>query len=107
MQLKNGVIGMLALCGAAAGAAKAQPYVVNISGATLQQNFFNALASTNDFLDVDGDGVVQENVAPYDVNSPFNANQCQFAGLPSSGSQKAVAGTRQRRFSKLSFQNLV
>jgi uncharacterized membrane protein len=36
-----------------------------------------------------------------------NTNQCQRAGLPSSGSQNAVAGIRQRRLSKLSFQNFV
>ena len=75
MQLRNRLIGMLAVCGAAAGAATAQPFVVNITGATLQQNFFKALASTNDFIDVDGDGIVQENVAPYDVAPPFNVNQ--------------------------------
>ncbi len=54
---------VLGLC--AAGAAVAQPkkdgtpvgpYVVNLSGATLQQNFFLAPASTNDFLDLDNDG---------------------------------------------------
>jgi len=33
--------------------------------------------------------------------------QCQRAGLPSSGSQNELAGTRHRRFSKLSFQNFV
>lgn len=29
---------------------------INISGATLFRNFFNSLAATNDFIDVDGDG---------------------------------------------------
>jgi hypothetical protein len=38
-------------------------------------------------------------------SSPLSANQCQFSGFPPSGSQKAVAGTRHRRFAKLSFQN--
>jgi hypothetical protein len=45
-----------AICGLSS-AALAQPFVVNLSGATLQQNFFLAPASTNDFLDLDGDGL--------------------------------------------------
>ncbi|MBL0927145.1 MAG: hypothetical protein IBJ11_05765 [Phycisphaerales bacterium] len=55
------------------------PFLVNISGATLQQNFFLSLASTNDFLDVDGDGNsiplngVVDQLAPAGLN-PFNAN---------------------------------
>lgn len=40
---------------ATAGAASAQQ--VNISGATLFANFFTAQASTNDFIDVDNDGI--------------------------------------------------
>lgn len=50
----------LIACGMAGGlcsVAHAQaPYLVNISGATLQRNFFIAPASTNDFCDVDHDG---------------------------------------------------
>ena len=75
------LLGMLAACGAALGvtsAASAQPYVVNISGATLLRNLINAPAGTNDFVDVDGDGVttpIPDQLAPYDVTAPFNANQ--------------------------------
>ncbi|MEM9065646.1 MAG: GC-type dockerin domain-anchored protein [Planctomycetota bacterium] len=46
---------LLAACGATAGIASAQPFVINIFGATLQEQFFIAPASTNDFIDVDGD----------------------------------------------------
>lgn len=51
---------LAAACGAACGAAglaRAQPYLINISGATLLENFLKAPASTNDFFDVDGNGV--------------------------------------------------
>ena len=39
------------------GAASAQPYLINLSGATLLENFFSARASTVDFIDADGNGV--------------------------------------------------
>ncbi len=45
------------LVGAAASMASAQPYVINIAGATLLENFVSAPASTNDFIDVDGNGI--------------------------------------------------
>jgi hypothetical protein len=51
----------MGLVGTTAGLANAQtgviksPYVINISGATLQDNAFAVNASTNDFIDVDGD----------------------------------------------------
>jgi len=51
---------MLAVCGASLGLASlanAQGYVVNISGATLLENYVKSEASTNDFIDVDGDGI--------------------------------------------------
>ena len=38
------------------------PFVVNLSGATLQQNFFLAPASTNDFLDLDADGIIDRRI---------------------------------------------
>ncbi len=60
-------------------AALAQPFAVNGSGATLQQNFFRAPASTNDFIDVNGDGVVTPSfnaqLAPFDVTFPFVSTQ--------------------------------
>ncbi|MEL6395796.1 MAG: hypothetical protein AAFQ71_07305 [Planctomycetota bacterium] len=51
---------MLAACGAASGLASAQlagqNRVVSGAGATLQEAFFRSPVSTNDFIDVDGDG---------------------------------------------------
>ncbi|MDX2115718.1 MAG: hypothetical protein SFZ24_08890 [Planctomycetota bacterium] len=38
-----------------AGSDPARPFVINVTGATLMENFIKAPASTNDFLDVDGD----------------------------------------------------
>ncbi len=52
-QLK--IAGLIACCGLAAPAA-AQPFLVNISGATLLESFLTSRASTNDFVDLDGDG---------------------------------------------------
>ncbi|MGE3108064.1 MAG: dockerin type I domain-containing protein [Phycisphaerales bacterium] len=52
---------LLAACGAISGLgahADAQPYLINISGATLQENFFSAPASTREFLDINGGGVM-------------------------------------------------
>ena len=50
------IVSMLAACGMAC-VANAQPYEVTISGATLLENFLVAPASTNDFIDLDGDGI--------------------------------------------------
>jgi len=55
--------------------------VINISGATLLENFVKAPASTNDFIDVDNDGIAgvfnngPDQLAPFDVTLPFNVNQ--------------------------------
>ncbi len=87
---------LLAACGTTAAlsaAASAQttiqgPSMINISGATLFENFFAAPASTNDFIDVDKDGNARslgsagiDQLAPffaapnYDLEiSPFNGN---------------------------------
>ncbi len=57
--MKNKNVMMLALaCGTSMGLAStaSAQSVINISGATLFQNFFAAGASTIDFIDVDGDG---------------------------------------------------
>ncbi len=51
------IIGLVSCCGLAASTALAQPSVINISGASLLENYVRSLASTNDFIDVDGDGV--------------------------------------------------
>ena len=54
MQARNmQVFRLLAASGAALGfaaAASAQPSVINISGATLLENYVKAPASTNDFI---------------------------------------------------------
>ena len=55
---RNRLASLLVAAGAVIGTgsvAQAQ-YVINVTGATLFANFFNAPASTNDFIDVDGDG---------------------------------------------------
>ncbi len=57
----------------------AQPFLINGGGATLQESFFRSLASTNDFIDVNGDGVVTPSfsaqLAPFDSTPPFMASQ--------------------------------
>ena len=50
------ILSLVAACGLA-GIVNAQPYEVTISGATLLENFLKSSASTNDFIDLDGDGV--------------------------------------------------
>ncbi|MBL8746582.1 MAG: hypothetical protein JNK58_09540 [Phycisphaerae bacterium] len=50
-----GTTASIALAGTSA--VTERPVVVNISGATLMQNFIQGLASTNDFLDLDRDGI--------------------------------------------------
>jgi hypothetical protein len=53
-------ISIVAACGTCfsiAAVVNAQPRVVNISGATLLENYVRAPASTNDYLDLDGDGI--------------------------------------------------
>ncbi len=88
----NRLLGLVAAAGAALGvqsAASAQPYVVNISGATLLRNLLIAPAGTNDFVDVDNDGLstpLPDQLAPYDVTAPFNTNQwfqVQYRGVGS------------------------
>lgn len=66
---------VLAACGGAAGLATAQPYSVNGSGATLLEALFRAPANTLDFIDADGDGIVQEQLAPFDSSFPFISTQ--------------------------------
>ena len=51
------VVGLLTVCGLAATTALAQPSVINISGATLLENYVRSPASTNDFIDVDSNGI--------------------------------------------------
>ncbi|MFG0306912.1 MAG: GC-type dockerin domain-anchored protein [Phycisphaerales bacterium JB040] len=49
------ITALVAVCGGAAGIANAQSIVTG-TGATLQEAFFRSPASTNDYIDVDGDG---------------------------------------------------
>jgi hypothetical protein len=59
MKNKNGLFALaaLGLVGGLTSVSSAQS-VINITGATLLQNLINAEAVTNDFIDVDGDGVI-------------------------------------------------
>ncbi|MCC5824079.1 MAG: dockerin type I domain-containing protein [Phycisphaerales bacterium] len=66
---------VLAVYGGAAGLASAQPYGVNGTGATLLEALFRAPANTLDFIDADNDGIVQEQLAPFDATFPFIASQ--------------------------------
>lgn len=68
----------LGLVGGVASVTVAQPYLVNGSGATLQEAFFNAPASTNDYIDVDNDGLIAidgDQLAPFDSSFPWNVDQ--------------------------------
>lgn len=56
MQNQKSIVGLIAACGMA-GTVNAQPQEVTISGATLLESFLTAPASTNDFIDLDGDTV--------------------------------------------------
>ena len=72
---------IVAACGAAVGsgaAVNAQPFLINQSGATLLENFLKSPASTNDYIDVDGNGIARK----------FGSNQ-QLApfGLPFANGQ--------------------
>ena len=59
-------ISMSMMClGLVCSAVAAQQHQVNISGATLFADFFTAPASTNDHIDVDGDGVYGFDVQHY------------------------------------------
>ena len=56
MKSQARILSLVAACGLA-GVVNAQPYEVTISGATLLENFLVSSASTNDFIDLDGDGI--------------------------------------------------
>jgi hypothetical protein len=57
MEKKILALAAMGLVGGVGGVATAQPFVINVSGATLLENFSRVPASTNDWLDVDGDGI--------------------------------------------------
>ncbi|MBN2291230.1 MAG: hypothetical protein JXM70_02330, partial [Pirellulales bacterium] len=62
---------------------------VNISGATLFKSFFSAKASTNDFIDIDGDGVYGYNASTGTVDQ-LAADWTSFSSLPVGGSDMYV-----------------
>ena len=66
---------LLTACGAATSVAQAQPFGVNGSGATLLEALFSSPANTLDFIDADGDGLTQEQLAPFDATFPFLSSQ--------------------------------
>lgn len=69
-------LGLLAATsGCAAGLASAAPFGVNGSGATLLEALFKSPANTLDFIDADGDGITQEQLAPFDSSAPFISSQ--------------------------------
>jgi hypothetical protein len=57
MKSMRNTIVVAAAAGMAVSAYGQQPTLVNLSGATLLENFLKAPAATNDYLDCDGDGV--------------------------------------------------
>ena len=85
-----------------AASASAQPVVIegptliNISGATLFESFLTAPASTNDFIDVDGDGIAGIfNSFPPDQLVPTNTNDPIY-GQDSNGAPIQVWNTIYR-----------
>ncbi|MDX9912053.1 MAG: GC-type dockerin domain-anchored protein [Phycisphaerales bacterium] len=83
----NRNLSILAACGLACGMATAQPFSVNITGATAQRAFFrDSLAQGNEFLDVNGNSVTGDNLIPFDVTAPFASNhwwQLQYRAVGS------------------------
>jgi hypothetical protein len=114
MQTVNRKALLVAACGAAVCAsALAGPKVINISGATLLESFVAAPASTNDFIDVDGNLVAgkfssfpPQNLTPVPgVNqvSPFPGNQVWATTYRVSGSVNGV--TELARFGNVFVTN--
>ncbi len=77
----------IGLVGAAAAIATAQPYTVTMSGATLLENFLKAPASTNEFIDINGNTVLKEQLAPtWTPAGGFNPGQWWVTAYRSVGS---------------------
>jgi hypothetical protein len=70
----------MGLVGTMAAVAHADPAVINVTGATLLQNFVKSPASTRDFIDVDHDGVT------LDTNLGIRQQLAPDISLPVSGS---------------------
>ncbi len=71
--------GVAGVCGVAA-AQPEQPKVINISGATLLENFFNKRGGTIDYIDVDGDRLARS--IPYPPGDPRRNDQLAPFLLP-------------------------
>ncbi len=96
------VLGAVCLAGAYAATAKAAPQnMINISGATLFKHFFTSPASTNDFIDADGNGysgfhytepnvqqLAADFVSPISTWSPYWA--VQYRGIGSGNGLKEM-----------------
>jgi len=97
MRLSKSTLLAFVACGMAGGAASvasAQPFMINISGATLQEDFFRSRASFNDFCDFDGDGLSgpdADNLAPFDVTTPFNPDLFWHVHYRAVGSGNGIA----------------
>jgi hypothetical protein len=99
---KRGAV-LAAACGtalsvASGAAAQTPPDVVNISGATLLENFFRARASTVDFIDADGNGVARrfgtnQQLAPFLLAGSFPSNQVWPSNLKWAVMYSAVGST--------------
>ncbi len=75
--LKFAALGLVGSCAGVGGVTQAQPYLINLSGATLLENFIKAPAATNDFIDCDGDGIAGS-------KNGVNEQLCP-SGLPPTG----------------------
>ncbi len=95
--MRNSIM-IAAAAGFAVSAYGQQPTVVNLSGATLLENFLKAPAATNDYLDCDGDGIAGilntgiDNLTPTVTNTNFTANDRWVVTYRLSGS---VAGYQE------------
>ena len=83
--------------------AAAQPVVINLSGATLLENFFRARSSTVDFIDVNADGIARgypgafeaqvQQLAPFGLPQAFPNNQTWASNQVWSVNYGAVGST--------------
>ena len=87
MNRRNKALALALAAGGLAGAASlatAQPYVINISGATLLQNYIRNPLSTIDVIDVNGDGLFRPNLTQQLVQ--FVDPPSSLPGFPATGS---------------------
>jgi len=99
----------LGLAGGAASVATAQPYMVNGTGATLLQFVFKRPASTNDFIDVDGDCLLAidgDQLAPFDSSFPWRPDQHWQVTYRLVGSVNGFAELRDWGFTYLTMPDL-